>query len=408
MRKNFYGRRTFGSSNTKSELISGAIKCGIAIVKCGIFIGGVWAKEKIEHSFWEKKRQCRDSSNTSANKGQPSSSDKTDHKQKPAEETLNDTLNKHINMESTQLLGNLIHSGETCVLYSHTDAGKSTLAMQIGIDIAGGNKSKLLPDTIAGIPQTVYYYDTELRDMDIQHRYKGKNNSFPSNFIRLSNCHFASLDDWADDMEEKVGRTETDCTIIFDNITQGGGAHNARAVNDFYNRLENLKSKYMRKGRHITIIIVTHTSKSNSVYNPIEFRDMSGSSALYNFANSVIALGMTGLGEDKRMLKALKGKFTAKTGDVVIVRFVETPYLHFEYVCSRPECEVLPTKPKVGRPGNQIPSAPDTKKKTNSKVTPEIIKKMKQMADSGMSQGKIGHKLNISRRTVNKILKQSK
>lgn len=408
MRKNFYGRRTFGSSNTKSELISGAIKCGIAIVKCGIFIGGVWAEEKIKHSFWEKKRQCSDSSNTSANKGQPSSSDKTDHKQKPAEETLNDTLNKHINMESTQLLGNLIHSGETCVLYSHTDAGKSTLAMQIGIDIAGGNKSKLLPDTIAGIPQTVYYYDTELRDMDIQHRYKGKNNSFPSNFIRLSNCHFASLDDWADDIEEKVGRTETDCTIIIDNITQGGGTHNARAVNDFYNRLENMKSKYMRKGRHITIIIVTHTSKSNSVYNPIEFRDMSGSSALYNFANSVIALGMTGLGEDKRMLKALKGKFTAKTGDVVIVRFVETPYLHFEYVCSRPESEVLPTKPKAGRPGNQIPSAPDTKKKTNPKVTPEIIKKMKQMADSGMSQGKIGHKLNISRRTVNKILKLSK
>lgn len=108
------------------------------------------------------------------------------------------------------------------------------------------------------------------------------------------------------------------------------------------------------------------------------------------------------------MLKALKGKFTAKTGDVVIVRFVETPYLHFEYVCSRPECEVLPTKPKAGRPGNQIPSAPDTKKKTNPKVTPEIIKKMKQMADSGMSQGKIGHKLNISRRTVNKILKLSK
>ena len=102
----------------------------------------------------------------------------------------------------------------------------------------------------------------------------------------------------------------------------------------------------MRKGRHITIIIVTHTSKSNSVYNPIEFRDMSGSSALYNFANSVIALGMTGLGEDKRMLKALKGKFTAKTGDVVIVRFVETPYLHFEYVCTKPEYEVLPTKPK--------------------------------------------------------------
>lgn len=407
MRTNFYGRRTFGSSNTKSELINAAIKCGIALVKCGIFIGGVWAEEKIKHSFREK-RQCTDSSNTSANKGQSPSSAQTDHKQKPDEETLNDTLNKHINMESTQLLGNLIHLGETCVLYSHTDAGKSTLAMQIGIDIAGGNKSKLILDAIAGIPQTVYYYDTELRDMDIQHRYKGKNNIFPNNFIRLSNCHFASLDDWANDIEEKVGRTETDCTIIIDNITQGGETHNARAVNDFYNNLEKLKFKCMKKGRHITIIIVTHTSKSNSVYNPIEFRDMSGSSTLYNFANSVIALGMTGLGEDKRMLKALKGKFTVKTGDVVIVKFVEKPYLHFEYVGTKPECEVLPTKPKVGRAGNQIPSAPDTRKKTNSKVTPEIIKKMKQMADSGMSQGKIGHKLNISRRTVNKTLKLSK
>ena len=87
---------------------------------------------------------------------------------------------------------------------------------------------------------------------------------------------------------------------------------------------------------------------------------------------------------------------------IVIVRFVETPYLHFEYVCTKPEYEVLPTKPKADKQCNQTLSAPN--KKINSKVTPEIVKKMKQMADSGMSQGEIGNKLNISRRTVNKIL----
>lgn len=401
-------KRPFGASDKKNGLKNIVIQCGVAMFKCGLFIVGVWAEEKIRSHFREKKQQSKKSSGSDTNESKSSSPDKTTCKQKPVEETLNDTLDKHIDIERVQLVGNLIHSGETCVLYSQTDAGKTTFAMQVGLDIAGGNESKLIPGASAGIPQLVYYYDTELRDVDLQHRYKGRANFFPDNFIRLSNWHFTTLDELADDISEKVARTEADCTIIIDNITQGGETHNARAVNNFYNRLDNLKSDCLGKGRYITIIIVTHTSKSNSMYSPIEFRDMSGSSALYNFANSVIVLGMTCLGEDTRMIKALKGKFSGKTGDVMIVKFVENPYLHFEYVCTKPECEVLPIKLKADRQNKKNSSAANKIEQSNSRVTPGIAQKMKQMADSGMRQGKIGQRLGFSRRTVNQTLQQFK
>ena len=116
---------------------------------------------------------------------------------------------------------------------------------------------------------------------------------------------------------------------------------------------------------------------------------------------------------------------------------MKDPELHFEYECSMLEEDaILLKKWKKGtgstRPvssaegstpandteqsldeGNQsgmkegIASNPSPKDR-RKEVTPEILLRMKQMHDEGMTQEMIGKSLNLSRKTVNKYLQQIK
>lgn len=61
-------------------------------------------------------------------------------------ETLNDAINKDTSTQEISLIHNMLYKGDTCLIVGAPNTGKSILAMQIGLDIAGGKKSKIAPN----------------------------------------------------------------------------------------------------------------------------------------------------------------------------------------------------------------------------------------------------------------------
>ena len=84
---------------------------------------------------------------------------------------------------------------------------------------------------------------------------------------------------------------------------------------------------------------------------------------------------------------------------VSLVKLVETPYLHYEYLEDAKELDVLALKPKATRT-----AAP---KKTNKKqkVSNEDVKRIKEMKTEGITVEDIAKKFNVSRKTIYDKLK---
>ena len=382
-------------------------------------VGAIAIKEGIQYYFY-KKKQFDNKSKSTPNKDEAVLPVNDSHS--PYEETLGEIINKPVSVESTKLLGDLIHIGETCVLYASTDSGKSILAIQIGIDIAGGYKSKLIPNSTANTPQDVYYYDSELRDADIQYRYGKAGKTLPNNFYRISDCHIKDLDALLEDMNNRVEKRKLDCTLIIDNITQFCGSMSPQTINNFYSNLRALKSIWKKRGQCVTLLLVAHTSKFCSPYKPVELKDISGCSNLCNFANVVIALGTTSQGKDKRILKSLKGKFSGKKEEVAIVKIVEEPYLHFEYDCSMSETDALSDRPKQRKSDSHLSHkskvAPitirqkkqmsDLPTQSKTKLTPEVEQEILTLRGKGYSVRKTADHMKLSKSTIDRVVQKHK
>lgn len=84
---------------------------------------------------------------------------------------------------------------------------------------------------------------------------------------------------------------------------------------------------------------------------------------------------------------------------VSLIKLVETPYLHYEYLEDAKELETLALRPKA------VKSA--TPKKTNkkTKISDEDVKRIKEMKAEGIAVEDIAKKFNVTVKTIYARLK---
>ena len=89
------------------------------------------------------------------------------------------------------------------------------------------------------------------------------------------------------------------------------------------------------------------------------------------------------------MLKMLKGRNDGLTDKVDLLRIVDSPYLHVEYIDSVDEVDALPERPKAKKKGKNItlqtnPPAQIAEENVLPKVPREVIEQMKAMHQKGV------------------------
>lgn len=260
-------------------------------------------------------------------------------------ETMQEVLNRAGDAEEEQLVGNFISEAGRIILFSRPGQGKSTLCTQIGIDIASGVASKIIPNSKPCKPKVVLLYNAELKDRDIQKRYKDY--KLPNN-LKHRHGTFDSETDLINHIKTRVDEMDTNCFVIIDNITKIIPTLSAESARKFWGDLELIQEDSEKRGVIITYLVICHAVKIQE-WHPITDTSLQGSANLLNFSTAALALAPTNIGEDFKMLKVIKNRNYAIPDSVYILERVEEPYLHFEFVKEEQEINVLPKKPKANK-----------------------------------------------------------
>ena len=217
------------------------------------------------------------------------------------------------------------YEGELSCLFADSNVGKSILAVQIADRIARTDN--------------VLYLDFELSEKQFQLRYTnehGKPYTFPERLYRVSLDCNSLLE--ADFEEAIMGGIEqmalqTGCKIfIVDNLTYLCCAmEKGDAAGRLMIQLNNLKKKY-----GLSVLVLAHTPK-RSLDCPITSNDLAGSKRLYNFFDSVFAIGKSAQDGGLRYVKQLKvryGTFSHDADNVIIYEIEKVDAFLREHNCS--------------------------------------------------------------------------
>ena len=266
----------------------------------------------------------------------------------------------------------LWHQGEVCCLFSDSNLGKSIYATQIAASIAESQK--------------VLYFDFELSDKQYQLRYTDEQSNlhrFPDNLYRVE-INRDSLD--VSNFEDAViGNIETAAlqtgakVLVIDNLTYLCiASEKGDAAGTLMFRLTGLKKKH-----DLSILVLAHTPK-RPLSNPITQNDLAGSKKLYNFFDSVFAIGKSAKDSGLRYIKQLKVRYGDYTydGDNVIVASIEKnrAFLHFSQVGFAEEREHLKELTETDK-SNRVEKAKELRTQGLSNVA--IAKEM------GVSEGAV-------------------
>lgn len=272
----------------------------------------------------------------------------------------------------------LWYEGEVCCLFSDSNLGKSIYAVQIATSIAER--------------QRVLYFDFELSDKQFQLRYSdeaGGLYQFPDNLYRVE-INRDSLD--ATNFEEAVidnieqAAVQTGAKVlIIDNLTYLCiASEKGDAAGTLMFRLMALKKKH-----GLSILVLAHTPK-RCLSNPITQNDLAGSKKLYNFFDSVFAIGKSAKDNSVRYIKQLKvryGNYTYDADNVIVSAIEKTcAFLQFVNIGYATEKEHL--------------------KEPSEKDSTEEIATIKQMVSDGKSYRTIASELSISLGKVQRALKR--
>ena len=208
-----------------------------------------------------------------------------------------------------QLWLTLWSEGEVCCLFADSNLGKSIYAGQIATEIARSRK--------------VLLFDFELTDKQFQLRYTdelGRPYDFPDNLYRVEiNPDAISVDNFEDsimaNIEHCALRTGAKVLII-DNLTYlCNASEKGDAAGALMMRLMQLKRQY-----GLSILVLAHTPKRQSS-EPITQNDLAGSKKLFNFFDSVFAIGRSAADHALRYIKQIKvrnGDFTYGADNVML------------------------------------------------------------------------------------------
>lgn len=278
----------------------------------------------------------------------------------------------------------LWYEGEVCCLFADSNVGKSIYAVQIATEIA--NRKKVL------------YFDFELSDKQFQLRYTDSNGNlftFPDNLYRVSiNSEKFDVTNFEDAIIQNIEKTalRTDAKVlIIDNLTYlCSSAEKSDLAGILMLRLMELKRKYS-----FSILVLAHTPKRD-LTRPITQNDLAGCKKLYNFFDSVIAIGKSVKGSKMRYIKQLKVRYGEHKydSDNVIVCTIEKvgAFLQFK------EIEY----------GNDIGIRHEREhlKERSAENLEQEIENVKKLQNEGMTIRDIAKQLDMSKSKVARLQKK--
>lgn len=346
--------------------------------------------------------------------------------------TLNEVCSKACSdTKSSELSGELLDKGDSLVLYSSPKEGKSTLAMGMCIDVASGNKTKLLPESeVQSKPKLtrVIYYDSESSVKDLRNRYAKAGYNYPDKLSIVSGT-FASADLLFDDIDKRVGEHCSDVVVCLDNLANIIPKDTPTEIKKIFARQKELKNKAEANGVSVTFIIITHSQKTA----PGKFNEnIKGPSQLLGLSTKCIELLPSDLGQEYKTIKVQMSRYRANGGKSWTVKRVETPYPHFEYydmthvedvppvqnsnmsgsVTSykhkSPECpssrnkDIQPAKQCRQKPKSQI------RKRTYVNVTPDMQERIIELCVQGYGASAISRELGPCRKTITRWIEKLK
>ena len=272
------------------------------------------------------------------------------------------------------------YEGELSCLFADSNVGKSILAVQIADRIARTDD--------------VLYLDFELSEKQFQLRYTSEHGTpyiFPERLYRVSLDCNSLLE--ADFEEAILGGIEqmalqTGCKIfIVDNLTYLCCAmEKGDAAGRLMIQLNNLKKRY-----GLSVLVLAHTPK-RSLDCPITSNDLAGSKRLYNFFDSVFAIGKSAQDGGLRYVKQLKvryGTFSHDADNVIIYEIEKVDaFLQFVFRGYSTEKEHL--------------------KKLGDNESSQRDCQILQLSQSGKSVREIASQVNCGKSTVSRIIQRSK
>ena len=272
------------------------------------------------------------------------------------------------------------YEGELSCLFADSNVGKSILAVQIADRIARTDN--------------VLYLDFELSEKQFQLRYTnehGKPYTFPESLYRVSLDCNSLLE--ADFEEAIMGGIEqmalqTGCKIfIVDNLTYLCCAmEKGDAAGRLMIQLNNLKKKY-----GLSVLVLAHTPK-RSLDCPITSNDLAGSKRLYNFFDSVFAIGKSAQDGGLRYVNQLKvryGTFSHDADNVIIYEIEKVDaFLQFVFRGYSTEKEHL--------------------KKLGDNESSQRDCQILQLSRSGKSVREIASQVNCGKSTVSRIIQRNR
>ncbi|MEO7212403.1 AAA family ATPase [Mucilaginibacter sp.] len=222
------------------------------------------------------------------------------------------------------LFGGLWFKGELCILFADTNAGKSTLAVQLGDAISRGEAVGDL--AVQQQPGPVLYFDFELSAAQFAKRYTspdGELYRFPPNFYRViinpnggNERKFASYHDYLINSLENIIVSTGSRTVIIDNITAlRSSTESTAAAVQLMRSLNTIKNRW-----GLSLLVLAHTPKRNPA-RPISRNDLQGSKMLMNFADSAFAIGESHATPGLRYLKQVKQRSGAPAFSAGMVQF---------------------------------------------------------------------------------------
>lgn len=271
----------------------------------------------------------------------------------------------------------LWNEGEVCCLFADSNLGKSILAVEIAAEISKTQK--------------VIYYDFELSDKQFQLRYtdaQGNIYRFNDNFLRGEvDVDGFSGGDFEDEVLasiEKQAEARSVNVLIIDNLTC---LCNASEKGDAAGILmQNLMT--LKKCHGWSILMISHTPK-RSLSSPITQNDLAGSKKLFNFFDSVFAIGQSAQDPNLRYIKQLKvraGAFKYDADNVITCEIIKDgSWLHFQRIGYGTERSHL-----------QEPSEKDREAQ---------VKQARELQANGKTQREIATLMGISAAKVNRLLK---
>lgn len=272
----------------------------------------------------------------------------------------------------------LWNEGEVCCLFADSNLGKSLYAVQIANEIAKTEK--------------VVYFDFELSDKQFQLRYTDKQTNtlyqFPDNFLRSEmNVEQYCEGDFEDEVLKSIEQLAIQLSVkvlIIDNLTW---LCNTSEKGDSAGILmQNLMTLKKRHGW--SILVIAHTPK-RSLSSPITQNDLAGSKKLFNFFDSVFAIGQSAQDTELKYIKQLKvraGAFKYNADNVMSVEIINdgafTKFRTIGYGAERKHLQDLSDKDR------------DTQ-----------AQQVRELQAKGKTYREIGQELGISAAKVCRLLK---